>query len=212
MEGAAGSPSPGSRQGKNAPVMSLAVRAPVDASDPSGPLLTASIWRFAPVAQRTLPLAGGPMGDGSRGEPRGAPAPQNVCQKRGNPPGSGSMGSGPLARGNIDADGTERRGCGKREAFSSRRPRAWEPCGRSLWDRLPVDPKGGQSPFRNAECIRQSTRFPCPSNRAGNGVIGRCGTLGKVVKAMGCSGPLGHRQRRWQVVAGADIVAANAKR
>jgi hypothetical protein len=87
------------------------------------------------------------------------------------------MGSGPLALDDGDAEVTGRRGCGKRHAFSSRRPRGWEPCGRSLWDRLPVDPKGGRSPFRNAESIRQSTRFPCLSNRAGNGEMGQCGTL-----------------------------------
>ena len=37
----------------------------------------------------------------------------------------------------------ERSGCWKRGAFSSRRPTAWKPGGRSQRDRLLVDPEGG---------------------------------------------------------------------
>ena len=51
------------------------------------------------VTHRTQPLAGGPMGDGSKRTSRGGNAPSENCQKRGKPSGSGSKGSALRAPG-----------------------------------------------------------------------------------------------------------------
>ena len=140
--------------------------------DPPAPglFLTAERRRFAPRPGRTHPLAGGAVRDDTADRFSGRGLPEN---SRGGGPRSEQLagrvppcglwfqeGQGLHSRGVDCAIQTkywtqvhmvsnpcccpfERSSCGKRGAFSSRRPTAWKPGGRSQRDRLPVDPKGG---------------------------------------------------------------------
>jgi hypothetical protein len=82
----------------------------------------------------------------------------------------------------------KRSGCGKRGAFSSRRPTAWKPGGRSQRDRLPVDPKGGAAVPRSGihQAIHGVSMPEQPDRVLGNQVEFRAVRCTGILEAWNC--------------------------
>lgn len=81
LGGVAGSPSPGSRQGKKRPCHAPGGEGARVAVQPTPALIeVVPTRRVAPVTHRTPTLAGGPMGDGSRRISGGGQAPPEELQ------------------------------------------------------------------------------------------------------------------------------------